>query len=134
MDLRSFQAGDNWGWIPHPSAIDSAIIELANEGDVHPKDRDAFTFAVYEALHMGVSLVEECVPGVPVFGVDMVPLGWTHWRLAKNIERAFESERARRNNSAPEALPAGWASAVDPASGKTYYYKGSETSWVKPTA
>jgi hypothetical protein len=31
-------------------------------------------------------------------------------------------------------LPAGWQAAVDPTSGNTYYFNGTETRWELPTA
>ena len=34
---------------------------------------------------------------------------------------------------ARSGLLAGWASAVDPTSGNTYYYKGDVMQWTKPT-
>ena len=36
--------------------------------------------------------------------------------------------------AAAAALPAGWSAAVDPTSGNTYYYNGTETRWDAPMA
>jgi len=49
---------------------------------------------------------------------------------------AAEPEPQPEPEPAADALPPGWTEAVDPRSGKTYYYNKAtkETSWKKPTA
>ena len=46
------------------------------------------------------------------------------------LPRAVQAEPASKQAS---RLSDGWKAAVDPSTGKTFYYRGSETTWEKPT-
>ncbi len=47
---------------------------------------------------------------------------------------AAQAEPAASNPKVTSSLPNGWAAAVDPSSGRTFYYRGSQTTWEKPVA
>ena len=47
------------------------------------------------------------------------------------LARAAQAEAASKPTPT-SSLPDGWAAAVDPSSGRTFYHRGAETTWDKP--
>lgn len=49
-----------------------------------------------------------------------------------SVAAQAEAVSPTSNPTVTSSLPNGWAAAVDPSSGRTFYYRGSETTWEKP--